>query len=241
MSHIGKRYRIEQGFASRDGIFLAGDGDHRIGEILNAVQDLRRSLEPSQRLAAEVIEAYRREIAELYALKAELDSMKGAIASTKREIATLRREETSGKGMRRAAGELDAVVEATEEATTTILAAVEEIESNATMLRAAGVRTGNNDCVGAILDRTVVLYEACNFQDLTGQRITKMVGLLKFVEQRLDRMIEVWGGLDAFKEMVDEIEQESHAVPGERALLNGPKLEDDVGHVSQSDIDALFN
>ncbi|MFL5181412.1 MAG: chemotaxis protein [Microvirga sp.] len=240
MSHIGKRYRIEQSFASPDGgVLVAGSGDGRIGEILSTVQDLRRCFEPSQRRAVAVIEAYRREIAELYGLKAELDSMKGAIASTKREIATLRRSEDDGAGMRRAAGELDAVIEATEDATTTILAAAEEIESHATMLRAAGVATGNNDCVGAILDRTVALYEACNFQDLTGQRITKIVGVLKFVEERLDRMIGVWGGLDAFKELAGE--QRHERAPGERALLNGPRLADDVGHVTQDDIDALFN
>ena len=99
--------------------------------------------------------------------------------------------------------------------------------------------TGNNDCVGAILDRTVALYEACNFQDLTGQRITKIVGVLKFVEERLDRMIGVWGGLDAFKELAGE--QRHERAPGERALLNGPRLADDVGHVTQDDIDALFN
>jgi chemotaxis protein CheZ len=175
MSHIGKRYRIEQSFASPDGgVLVSGSGDGRIGEILSTVQDLRRCFEPSQRRAGEVIEAYRREIAELYGLRAELDSMKGAIASTKREIATLRRSEDDGGGMRRAAGELDAVIEATEDATTTILAAAEEIESHATMLRAAG-------------------------------------------EQRHER------------------------APGESALLNGPRLADDVGHVTQDDIDALFN
>src|SRR4051812_28672608 len=118
MSHIGKRYRIEQSFASPDGgVLVSGSGDGRIGEILSTVQDLRRCFEPSQRRAGEVIEAYRREIAELYGLKAELDSMKGAIASTKGEIATLRRSEDDGAGMRRAAGELDAVIEATEDAT----------------------------------------------------------------------------------------------------------------------------
>jgi chemotaxis protein CheZ len=206
MSHIGKRYRIEQSFASPDGgVLVSGSGDGRIGEILSTVQDLRRCFEPSQRRAGEVIEAYRREIAELYGLRAELDSMKGAIASTKREIATLRRSEDDGGGMR----------------------------------RAAGVATGNNDCVGAILDRTVALYEACNFQDLTGQRITKIVGVLKFVEERLDRMIGVWGGLDAFKELAGE--QRHERAPGESALLNGPRLADDVGHVTQDDIDALFN
>src|SRR5215204_2670341 len=103
MSHIGKRYRIEQSFASPDGgVLVSGSGDARLGEILSTVQDLRRCFEPSQRRAGEVIEAYRREIAELYGLKAELDSMKGAIASTKREIATLRRSEDERR--RRAAG-----------------------------------------------------------------------------------------------------------------------------------------
>ena len=238
MSSIGKRYRIEEILGPRDsGIAVPGEGDPRIGEILSGVQDLRRCFEPSQRIAAEVVEAYRREIAEVYELKAELDRMKSAIASTKREIATLHRSDHDGKGMRRVAGELDAVVDATEEATTTILAAVEDIEAQATMLR-AGVGTGNNDCVGAILDRTVVLYEACNFQDLTGQRITKIVGVLKFVEERLDKVIGVWGGLEAFRGLID---QEAGEAPGERALLNGPKLADDPGHVSQNDIDALFN
>jgi chemotaxis protein CheZ len=238
MSPIGKRYRIEETLGPRDpGIAVPGEGDPRIGEILSGVQDLKRCLEPSQRIAAEVVEAYRREIAEVYELKAELDRMKSAIASTKREIATLHRSDHDGKGMRRVAGELDAVVDATEEATTTILAAVEDIEAQATMLR-AGVGPGNNDCVGAILDRTVVLYEACNFQDLTGQRITKIVGVLKFVEERLDKVIGVWGGLEAFRELID---QEAGEAPGERALLNGPKLDDDPGHVSQNDIDALFN
>jgi chemotaxis protein CheZ len=61
----------------------------------------------------------------------------------------------------------------------------------------------------------------------------------KFVEERLDRMIGVWGGLDAFKELAGE--QRHERLPGERALLNGPRLADDAGHVTQDDIDALFN
>ncbi|MFL5113612.1 MAG: protein phosphatase CheZ [Microvirga sp.] len=239
MSHIGKRYRIEQSFASPDGgVLVSGSGDGRIGEILSTVQDLRRCFEPSQRRAGEVIEAYRREIAELYGLKAELDSMKGAIASTKREIATLRRSEDDGAGMRRAAGELDAVIEATEDATTTILAAAEEIESHATMLRAAGVATGNNDCVGAILDRTVALYEACNFQDLTGQRISKVMGTMKFIEQHINAMMDIWGGVDAIKAHAPAIIDTRE---GDAKLLNGPKLDGDDGHASQNDIDALFD
>src|SRR5919205_1353173 len=155
--------------------------------------------------------------------------MKDAITSTKLEIASIHRSEFQGKGMRRVAGELDAVVGATEQATTSILAAVEEIESHANMLRAAGVETGNNDHIGAILDRVIVLYEACNFQDLTGQRINKIVNVLKFVEERLDKMIGVWGGLDAFKDLVEQ--EGPGAGQDEKGLLNGPKLEEDEGHV----------
>ena len=106
------------------------------------------------------------------------------------------------------------------------------------MLRAAGVETGNNDHVGVILDRVVDMYEACNFQDLTGQRIHKIVSVLKFIEERLDRMIGVWGGLDAFKDLA---EPEAPAARRRAPLLNGPKLADDAGHVGQDDIDALFD
>ena len=93
---------------------------------------------------------------------------------------------------------------------------------------------------GAILERVIVLYEACNFQDLTGQRINKIVNVLKFVEERLDKMIDVWGGLEAFKTLAGQdgprISEDDH-----KSLLNGPKLDEDAGHVDQTDIDALFN
>jgi chemotaxis protein CheZ len=237
-----KLYRIEQthGRGLTAGVPAVSVEDPRITEILTVVQDLKRMVDPAHRVAEDVVEAYRREIAEVYQLRAELDEMREAIASTKREIASLYRSENEGKGMRRVAGELDAVVDATEEATTSILAAVEEIETQANMLRSAGVETGNNDCVGAILDRVVMLYEACNFQDLTGQRIGKIVGVLKFVEERLDKMIGVWGGLEAFRELVGQTGAAAPDPDDHRSLLNGPKLEGDDGHVGQSDIDALF-
>jgi chemotaxis protein CheZ len=244
MSVTAKRYRIEDNLRAELPHFAGpgAEGDERLGQILSTVRELKSFLDPAQRLAADVIEAYRREIGEVYQLRAELDAMKEAITSTKLEIASIHRSEHEGKGMRRVAGELDAVVGATEQATTTILAAVEDIETQANMLRSAGVGTGGTDCVGVILDRVVGMYEACNFQDLTGQRITKIVTVLKFVEERLDRMIEVWGGLDAFKDLAPSAPQ---PVPvnenDDRSLLNGPKLEEDEGHVDQSDIDALFD
>lgn len=218
----------------------SADGDSRIDEILAAVQDLKQFLDPSHRLATDMVDAYRKEISELYALREEIDAMKAAITHTKREIASLYKSEENGKGMRRVAGELDAVVSATEEATGSILSGLEDIETHVNMLRASGGAKGSGDEIGAILDRVVSMYEACNFQDLTGQRITKIVNVLKFVEERLDRMIDVWGGLDAFQELIQH-EAIAPALDDEKGLLNGPKLEEDVGHVSQDDIDNLFD
>jgi chemotaxis protein CheZ len=242
MASTAKRYRIEESFGTEFALARSPAdpaAEEHLGKILATVLELKDFLNPTQRLAADVVDAYRREISEVYQLRNELDAMKEAINSTKLEIASLHRSDHAGKGMRRVAGELDAVVEATEEATTTILNAVEEIETQANMMKAAGVETGNNDCLGAILERVVVMYEACNFQDLTGQRINKIVGVLKFVEERLDRMIGVWGGLEAFKDF--GAHPAAGPVDEDAALLNGPKLEEDVGHVDQTDIDALFD
>lgn len=249
MSFAQKRYRIEATFRPdqvrpaparlSEEADAPGLGGAEMAEILSTMRELKQFLDPSQRLATDVIDTYKKEIGQVYQLRSELDSMKDAITSTKNEIASLFRSEHEGKGMRRVAGELDAVVDATEEATTSILSAVEEIETQANMLRAAGVDTGNNDCVGIILDRVVGLYESCNFQDLTGQRISKIVSVMKFVEERLDCMIDVWGGLDAFKGLVDQAGT-GHDPGSDRSLLNGPKLDEDVGHVSQDDIDNLF-
>ncbi len=89
-----------------------------------------------------------------------------------------------------------------------------------------------------IQERVVSIFEACNFQDLTGQRISKVMTTMKFIENHITVMMDIWGGVDAIK---------THAPPivdareGDARLLNGPKLEGDVGHASQNDIDALFD
>ncbi|TNC10204.1 protein phosphatase CheZ [Methylobacterium terricola] len=235
-----KRFRIEDSLGVSSTPIEAAPSapsanDERISEILATVNELKRL---TQTTTGDVIDACRREITEVYGLRNELDVMKAAIGRTKHEIAVLHRQDFDGKGVRRAAGELDAVVEATERATTTILAAVEDIETHASVLRSSGALKDRSD-VDAILERTVVLYEACNFQDLTGQRISKIVSVLKFVEDHIDRMIEAWGGIEAFRDLMGE--RAGVSIDDESSLLNGPKLEEDPGHVDQNDIDALFD
>ncbi|NEU11733.1 chemotaxis protein [Methylobacterium sp. BTF04] len=241
-----KRYRIEDSLglavnappvAEAANVESANLNSAKLDEIMSAIQNLQRVTQSS---TVETIDACRRELSEAFAMRSELDIMKEAITRTKQEIATLYRSENTGKGMRRVAGELDAVVDSTEQATSTILGAIEEIETNASMLRAMTTTMAGRENIDAILERVVVAFEACNFQDLTGQRINKIVGVLKFIEEHLDRMIDAWGGLDTFSEMLG-VNAGKIDVDDESSLLNGPRLGDDPGHVDQGDIDALFD
>ena len=241
-----KRYRIEDSLGIAASVPVpeaavsteaATLNNTRLEEILSAIQDLRRVTQTS---TVETVEACRRELSEAFAMRSELDIMKDAITRTKQEIATLYRSENTGKGMRRVAGELDAVVDSTEQATSTILGAIEEIETNASMLRAMTTTMAGRENIDAILERVVIAFEACNFQDLTGLRINKIVGVLKFIEEHLDRMIDAWGGLDTFSELLG-VNGGKIDIEDESSLLNGPKLAGDDGHVDQGDIDALFD
>ena len=88
-----------------------------------------------------------------------------------------------------------------------------------------------------IQERVISIFESCNFQDLTGQRIAEVVATLKFIETHIVKMIEIWGGLESFK----DVALDAMAVrQGERGLLNGPRLPNESGHAGQDEIDALF-
>ena len=238
-----KRYRIEDSLGLvttpvGPSSAQSAVGGERLDEILSAIQDLRRITQAS---AGETIEACRRELSEAFAMRSELDVMKAAITNTRDEIAALYRSENNGKGMRRAADELGAVVGSTERATSTLLTALEDIEASANILRAGNLGKSGQDKVDIILDRVIVAYEACNFQDLTGQRISKIVGVIGFVEEHLDRMIAAWSNLDGFRDLIGSDPVAAVDPDDERSLLNGPKLDEDPGHVDQGDIDALFD
>jgi chemotaxis protein CheZ len=135
----------------------------------------------------------------------------------------------------RVTNELDAVVLGTEGATETILAAAEAIDERAGNL-AAKLKGDDQGLANDIQEHTIQIFEACNFQDLTGQRITKVVGTLRFVEERIIKMMDIWGGVESFKEIEVELEHRM----GDQSLLNGPALDEDQGIASQDDIDALF-
>ena len=156
----------------------------------------------------------------------ELDDLATYIHSAKAEIAALCPDDIRYSHLPAATDQLDAIVEQTEKATNTILDAVEKIEAEA----------GKLD-VPAITEQVTRIFEACGFQDLTGQRISKVVATLKFIEERLDQLLDVFG---------DELEHSRHAaaqrdegsIEESDRLLDGPQLPEEAN--KQEEIDALL-
>ncbi len=169
-------------------------------------------------------------------LKDETDNIHRAISRTKDEIAALHASGFDGES-NRVFRELDAVVGGAERAIQQILAAAEDIDDDANTLSAALRREQERSLAQDIRDQVVRIFEACNFQDLAGQRITNVLATLKFIETRVARMMDIWGGIDAFQDHGAAAAAARDLGP---AMLNGPKLEGEPGHASQDEIDAMF-
>jgi chemotaxis protein CheZ len=229
-----KSYRIEASL----GVVPNDEGVlERHSEVMNMLGLIKESIVPAREISASLLEEHRRDMQEALRLKAELDSIYEAIARTKREIATLRYAGAQGQEINRVTDELGAIVLGTETATNSILASAERIDELSSNL-SSRLTGGDQEIAREILDQVISIFEACNFQDITGQRIGKVVGAMRFVEERVHHMIEIWGGLESFKdvETVDDARRK-----GDAALLNGPALASDKGVTSQDAIDALFD
>src|SRR5690606_19752309 len=100
-----------------------------------------------------------------------LDLIYEAINMTKREIATLHVTGFEGPEMKRVTHELDAIVGGTEQATEQILSSAESIDQDASTLSARLKDEQNLALVQDMQEKVIKIFEACNFQDLTGQRI----------------------------------------------------------------------
>ena len=183
------------------------------------------------------LEGYRAQIEQCEKLKVELDLIHEAINRTKREIAVLHGKSFTGEEMLKVTGELGAVVGGTEEATQQILEAAEAIDEAASAMAKPQTADQQARLSQDIQERVVTIFEACNFQDLTGQRISKVMTTMKFIEHHINVMMEIWGGVDAIKAHAPAIVDER---VGDARLLNGPKALGEDGHASQGDIDAMF-
>ena len=246
-----KRFRIEDvgGATSPASDIVDASQTPPHAEIMNELRAIRAQMgapltgaatkeEARPAVTQAMIDAYRAQIDQCEKLKIELDLIHEAINRTKREIAVLHGKSFSGEEMTKVTGELGAVVGGTEEATQQILEAAEAIDEAAGALAKTPSADQQARLSQDIQDRVITIFEACNFQDLTGQRINKVMTTMKFIEHHINVMMDIWGGVDAIKAHAPAVIDERI---GDARLLNGPKTAGEDGHVSQNDIDALFN
>ena len=135
--------------------------------------------------------------------------------------------------------QLDAIIAATEDATNIILEGMENVDDIAGRLREVKNVSELPSLVDELDQVSVNTMQACTFQDITGQRVTKIVRSMQFVESRVDNMLDIWGR-DEVQDLAQRAAEESDTPTGDEALLNGPALEGEQA-ISQSEIDALFD
>jgi chemotaxis regulatin CheY-phosphate phosphatase CheZ len=158
----------------------------------------------------------------------ELRQLSEHIQKARTEIAELRPTDLKEDKIPRAGKELEAIVQATEEATGTIMDAAEEIMSSDNEDADAYKQTVDDACMR--------IFEACSFQDITGQRITKVVTTLTHIEERLTSLQVAWG--PDIQEAIERARSEDDE-DEEADLLNGPALEGEG--IDQSAVDSLLN
>lgn len=229
-----------------------GRGGPSNADILSAIEELRDDLRRVEEMvrpegaepapspapgANQEAEALAQELAEVDILKTELRALSLAIQHTKLEIAALRPKDADDDRLITVTFELDAIVNATERATQDILDSAEKIDN---LSGSVASHTEDNFLkaqADEIREHIITIFEACNFQDITGQRITKVVNTLKFIENRINAMIDIWGA-ESFHELPRSAAREPEK-DEEAKLLNGPQLESKA--ISQAEIDALFD
>ncbi len=172
-------------------------------------------------------------------LKTEIVNLVQYIRRFREEIAHMVQRENQQTRFESMSDQLDEIVGATERATNSILESVESIDGVVDDLRNAETQEERNALCDLISNDTMNAMEACTFQDITGQRVTKIVRSMKFVEERVDMLTDLWGR-DEIEGMTVTTSEEEEEVTGDEALLNGPALPAETS-ISQDDIDKLFD
>jgi chemotaxis protein CheZ len=205
--------------------------EETVKQIRKALSDLKASnlndprLNEVMTLAENLVEAMKTFFSSLdTSVYGEFRYIADYIRRTRDEISQLRPNDISGQRIPSAGQELDAVVCDTQAATEAIMSEAEAL------MEAAST---DPEFKARVDDAMMRMIEACSFQDLTGQRVRKVVATLQHIEERLSHFSHVMGVDDA-EAQISEKEKWQKA-----NLLNGPAI--GGPEVAQDTIDALFD
>lgn len=158
-------------------------------------------------------------------LSDELLELARSIAEARKQIGALRPLKLKSQSLSKAYMEMEEIVKATETASNSIMDSAEEMSA---------ADSSDPEYANLVQSNCSKIFEACAFQDLTGQRIGSVIKTLGQVDTHLESLLELLG--PNFQEEGDEEPEEPE---GDEALLNGPALEGEG--ISQDDIDKLFD
>jgi chemotaxis protein CheZ len=148
------------------------------------------------------------------------------IEQAKSGIAEMSVDAIMGSHIPSATDELGAIVEHTAIATDSILESCEVLDRLANTVEPAQAEI--------LQAATTRIYEACSFQDITGQRITKVVKALQAIEARVLALSQAYGQRATPKNFTAPEDVRT----GDKALLNGPGMAHEA--MGQDDIDKLL-
>ncbi|MCK5576502.1 MAG: protein phosphatase CheZ, partial [Sphingomonadales bacterium] len=161
----------------------------------------------------------------------EFRDLSNYIQNARVEIASLQPVDLEGEHIPRAGMELDLIVKSTEEATDTIM------ESAETIMNAIG---GDVEVEKPNIENAVMqIFEACSFQDITGQRISKVVETLSHIEKRISDLGNLLGISDVDESAVAVASEKNKLPEKHDVLARGPSLAGEG--IDQSAVDALLN
>ncbi len=159
----------------------------------------------------------------------ELRELLDYIGAAKNELMGMQAKSLSNRDIPDAGEQLDAIVKSTEEAAETIMDAADAVGQIAEQVE------GDNG--GKLDEISTTLFQASSFQDLTGQRITKVTRTLGHLEERLNALADAIG--DEYIEPEEDVERDDEGiVQDDTDLLHGPQLEGEGN--SQAEIDAIL-
>jgi chemotaxis regulatin CheY-phosphate phosphatase CheZ len=177
-------------------------------------------------------------------LKNSLNEILNKINSARDEISaiSMMAKERNIEGFGSVEDELSTIVTDTEQATNKILDAADEISDivnqNPDNLPEEKIQEIQNNVLEIIL--------ACSFQDITGQRVQKVVEVIQLIDNKIDKIEKKLSNPNNYysKEVkINEEENFSKQSQKDAGLLNGPALPSasKEASISQDSIDNLFD
>lgn len=211
------------------------------GDMIPA-EEVWRLLDSVKEMFGEKVDGVHGQSSELYK---ELGELAKFINGAKKELQEVRASNIADEHLPNATNHLDAIVQMTEQATGRIMDECDQVtnfhnDAKERLLAAEpaidpNTLMGVDDALNQAQTSVTHIYEACNFQDITVQRIQKVVKALQEIERQVLRMVVVFGLVENQSKLDEATKQE---LTEDAALLQGPQL---AGQgLEQDDIDAIL-